>query len=439
MSTIAENLLALQQAKNDIKSAIESKGQDLTDVPFTEYGNKIGEMSASENLDTELGEQDALLAELESQVNELSDKPMDKLQWKCDNLKNLRYEFENCEVESVDEVLAGLDTSQVTDMSDMFKNATGLTSLDLSKLDTSNVTHMTEFLYCSSGTPNLTELDFSGLKLSNVIGMSYLLNGQTKLLSVNFNGVDLSSVKVMNAMFTACKALTNINMDNVKFGSLTATSSMYKDCRNIERVPLIDVSQVTNPSSMHYANYKLKEAPAYDFSSATTLDSLFGNCYALEILPEEYNTKNCKNFNAVFYGCNVMTTPPKMDLRLATKVTNMFNSCYALTNLNLKNIPMSLQIGSGTSWGHLLTLDSLLNTIKELWNKTGSTTQTLTVGTANLEKLANVYVKLVDITDKMRAEDEYIDNKLPFVQCESTDEGAMLISEYVTSKNWQLA
>ena len=41
MATIAENLSLLQQTKNDIKTAIESKGQDLTSVPFTQYANKI--------------------------------------------------------------------------------------------------------------------------------------------------------------------------------------------------------------------------------------------------------------------------------------------------------------------------------------------------------------------------------------------------------------
>ena len=46
MSTIAENLLALQQTKANIKTAIESKGQDLTNVPFTEYAEKINLISS---------------------------------------------------------------------------------------------------------------------------------------------------------------------------------------------------------------------------------------------------------------------------------------------------------------------------------------------------------------------------------------------------------
>ena len=45
MATIAENLVALQEAKSNIKSAIESKGQDLTDVPFTQYADKINAIS----------------------------------------------------------------------------------------------------------------------------------------------------------------------------------------------------------------------------------------------------------------------------------------------------------------------------------------------------------------------------------------------------------
>ena len=112
----------------------------------------------------------------------------------------------------------------------------------------------------------------------------------------------------------------------------------------------------------------------------------------------------------------------------------MFYNCSALTDVRLRNIKVSITVGSGTTYGHLLTVDSLVHLIYEL-RDTGSS-KTLTVGSANLEKLANVYVRTIDITDAMRAEDDLIDKKLPFEVCESTDEGAMLITEYVMLKNW---
>ena len=54
MSTIAENLLALQQVKTDIKTAIEGKGQDLTNVPFTEYAEKINLIGGADVSETNI-------------------------------------------------------------------------------------------------------------------------------------------------------------------------------------------------------------------------------------------------------------------------------------------------------------------------------------------------------------------------------------------------
>ena len=69
--------------------------------------------------------------------------------------------------------LSGLDTSDVTNMSNMFSYCWSLTSLDLSPLDTSNVTNMRGmFSECSS----LASLDLSPLDTSKVTNMSYILN-----------------------------------------------------------------------------------------------------------------------------------------------------------------------------------------------------------------------------------------------------------------------
>lgn len=176
-----------------------------------------------------------------------------------------------------------------------------------------------------------------------------------------------------------------------------------------------------------------------------TCSYVFYNCTALEIVTPIQNLKNCTNYGYMFYGCYNLKTIGSIDLRSATNVKSIVNNCYSLVNITLKNIPISIQIGSGSmadtlGYGQMLTLKSLLNTIKEVLDNTeGASTKTLTVGSANLAKLANVYVKLIEITDDMRAEDEFIDKKFPFEVCESTDEGAMhIINDYLFLKNWEI-
>lgn len=170
-------------------------------------------------------------------------------------------------------------------------------------------------------------------------------------------------------------------------------------------------------------------------------------------------TRNVTNFNSMFNYATSITRPPLFYLGGVTYVANIFantkieiidgydfrgvynaskfvDGCTNLKEIWIKNIKVDIQVGSGETWGHLLTEESLIHLVKEL-RDTGSA-KTLTVSTPSLEKLSSVYVRTIDITDEMRAEDDLIDEKLPFEVCESTDEGAMLITDYVVLKNWSI-
>lgn len=171
------------------------------------------------------------------------------------------------------------------------------------------------------------------------------------------------------------------------------------------------------------------------------------------------DTENVVSMNGMFRFTKGITHPPLFDTKNVGYAGNMFRSsevevvecydfrstynlgdivtdCVNLTECWIKNIKANLKVGSGTTYGHLLTLESLIHLIKEL--RDAGSARTLTVSTVSLEKLANVYVRTIDITDEMRAEDDLIDEKLPFEVCESTDEGAMLITNYVGLKNWSI-
>ncbi len=222
------------------------------------------------------------------------------------------------------------------------------------------------------------------------------------------------------------------------FNFTRRTSHIFSELKELTTIPdgLIKyeyTSNVTNMASMFYNCNALTEVPLFDTSNVTNMYCMFQMCGALTEVPL-FDTSNVTNMSFMFHACSSLTEVPSFDMRNVTNAANMFYNCRSLTSCWVKNIKYNLQVGSGTSYGHLLTVESLVHLIYQLRDMGAA--RTLTVGGANLAKLANVYVRTIDITDEMRAEDDLIDEKLPFEVCESTDEGACLIRDYAGLKNW---
>ena len=218
----------------------------------------------------------------------------------------------------------------------------------------------------------------------------------------------LDMKKSCTNMFNGAKTLTTINdlLRPSHTSNVTNMQYMFYNCSNLTTIPLLDTSKVHTMTCMFYSCPKLTSIPPLDTSKVNSMNQMFYQCYKLK-------------------------TIESLDMSNVTDVGQMFLWCYELTNLTLRNIKKGLQIGSGTSWGHLLTLDSLVNTCKECIN-IGSA-NTLTIGSANIEKLASVYVRLTN-----EPEEDETNPKLPCEVCEATDEGAMLITEYMALKNWTI-
>lgn len=187
--------------------------------------------------------------------------------------------------------------------------------------------------------------------------------------------------------------------------------NLYLNCGYAEKFPLLNTSKNKMMYYMHTNNYAMKELPHYD-------------------------TQNVVDMQSMCSGCVVLKKVPPLDCRKVYSFSYTFYVCYELEEIWIRNIKANLQVGSGNSWGHLLTQESLIHLIKEL-RDTG-TLLTLTMGSVNLAKIEDLYVRPIEVTDEMRAQDDLIDEKLPFELCESTDEGACLITEYVKYKNWEV-
>ena len=205
----------------------------------------------------------------------------------------------------------------------------------------------------------------------------------------------------------------------------TSFRNAFYKCKSISTISELDTSNGTDFYCMFSGCSNLKSLPELDVSNGTIFNSMFNGCSMLTTVPE-LDTSKGDNFIQIFYNCTRLTTIPKLDVSSGTNFGNMFTKCGLLKNLYLYNIRKTIQIGSGTSYGHLLTVDSLVHTIKELCTVTSS--QTLTIGSANLEKIAGLYCRITDDTNE----------KKPMELCEGTDEGAMTLTEYATAKGWQI-
>ena len=84
-----------------------------------------------------------------------------------------------------------------------------LESIDMSNIDTSHVTNMSEMFKCS----NLRELILSGFDTSSVTDMSGMFEQCYNLTELDLNGFDTSNVTDMSRMFKDCCALTELEFN----------------------------------------------------------------------------------------------------------------------------------------------------------------------------------------------------------------------------------
>ena len=148
------------------------------------------------------------------------------------------------------------NTSNVTNMSNMFGACRSLTTLNVSNFNTSNVTNMSNmFNLCSSLTP----LDVS-----------------------NFN---TSKVTDMHRMFCSCRSLTTLDVSNFNTSNVTDMSSMFWDCNKLTS---LDVSK-------------------WDTSNVTNMGGMFCYCINLTTITGIIDMKSCTNYNDMFRNCDKLT------------------------------------------------------------------------------------------------------------------------------------
>ncbi len=179
--------------------------------------------------------------------------------------------FYNCyHLQTTD--FSGFDTRKVKDMSCMFYNCGSLKSLDISNFNTSEVTDMSGMF---EGCIGLTSLDLSHLNTSKVSIMISMFQSCIKLLSVNLSGWDTRNVKSMTQMFKRCHSLKTLDLSGFDTREKTCTmGDMFNTCKELTTIFVSDKFAVgtgdTGDGTMFQGCYKLKGANALDKDNPQT-------------------------------------------------------------------------------------------------------------------------------------------------------------------------
>ena len=275
------------------------------------------------------------------------------------------------------------DTSNVTDMANMFFGCTSLKSLDLSNFDTSNVTNMIGmFNSCHS----LESIDLSSFNnTSNVADISWMFYSCDNLTELNLSNFDTSNVTIMSYMFEYCNKLRTLRLDNCSKDTITkiitsegfptgkineTTRKIY--CKEENAAGLIrpdgwefvdvtlyevgkfanneEITEVattvnhtcTDLSNMFYwcSNLTTVNTTEWDTSNVTTMANMFYRCIKLISLDlDNFDTSNVTDMSGMVEACDLLNTLSiaNFDTSKVTNMRNMFHNCHSLTSLDLSN------------------------------------------------------------------------------------------------------
>ena len=233
----------------------------------------------------------------------------------------------------------------VKNISSMFKYCKNLYSLNLSSFDTSQLTDMQEVFYdCYS----LKDLDISSFDTSRVINMDKMFYGCRNLIYLNLSNFNTERVKTMIEMFCFSDKLKRIDLTRFNTSQVTSFRKMFSLCSSLESLDIshFDTSKVTDIGEMFQRCETLTSLNIsnFDTSQVEKMDYLFSSCYNLNYLDlSNFNTKKVVTMKGFLSSCKKLYSINLngWDTSNVENMDYMFSSCYNLTYLNITHFNTS--------------------------------------------------------------------------------------------------
>jgi surface protein len=219
-----------------------------------------------------------------------------------------------------------------------FYDLTECTSMDLAKLDTSNVTDMSEMF---DDCKELTELDLSNFNTQNVTVMRRMFRDCNSLKSIIFPENFGAAATDMEQMFNNCKALTELDLSNFSTQNVENMEWMFAWCQALTSLDFPSSFNTQNVIYMEKMFYECRALKSITFgsgwntSNVMIMSSMFDCCTALPSIDlSNWNTQNVTNMRCMFMYCEELISVGDIsgwNTQNVTDMNSMFAACSKLT------------------------------------------------------------------------------------------------------------
>ena len=281
------------------------------------------------------------------------------------NVTNMSEMFFYCShLKTVD--VSNWDLSNVIDMSDTFSHCDSLKSLDVSNWDVSNVRYLRyTFSHCLSlkaldvskwnprasvmeslfrDCSSLTTLDVSNWNLKGTKSISNMFNGCKKLTVLDVSNWDVSDVYDMPFLFKGCESISTLDVSNWDVSKVKYMSGVFRGCKGLTTLDVSkwNTSSVLDMDSLFYGCNSITtlDVSGFNTSNVRNMSGMFSECNSITTLDVSgFNTAKVTNMSGMFDGCKKLTTLDVSGFNTSevTDMSLMFHGCSSLTNLDVSN------------------------------------------------------------------------------------------------------
>ena len=287
--------------------------------------------------------------------------------------------------------VAGFDTSSFTSLEMLFYDC-----LELRNIGHLNTAHITNMHAMFNGCLKLKTLPkLSVNSLVEATGMFYECESLKKFpIDFSKNAIEYASL-----MFNGCKQLSKIDGD-FYVGRITDASLMFNGCSNLTSVPnFVGEFAQADGAGMFKGCKSLTSVSNLNTSGLVSTGGMFARCTSLKSVPT-LNTSDVVDMTNMFASCDNLTSVGILDASKVKEFEDVFDYCNELEDVGgFRNLGMPPDfhraVGKKVSFGRSpkLTKQSLLNIIYNLYDRYGN------YGAGSERPIVFNYVSIEKLTD----------------------------------------